>query len=170
MPGLAGCRPPVASRPTIMKNAGFSLIELVTVITMFAILLAISTPLLVDTLQAEKVRSAVNRFAAAHSLARATAIRNGRTAELHIDASTARFWVEVDTSVAGTGVMDTVRTVHDVSDGGMVMTSTRSLLCFDGRGLATSFGACGAGDVLAVFTASGRVDTVSTSPLGKVLR
>ncbi len=169
MLGLAGCRPSVTLGST-MKNTGFSLMELVIVVTLFAILLAIATPLLVDTLQAERVRSAVNRFVAAHSLARATAIRNGRTAELHIDASAARFWVEVDTSVAETGVMDTVRTVHDVSDGGMVMTSTRSLLCFNGRGVATSVGACGAGDVLAVFTATGRVDTVSTSPLGKVVR
>ena len=44
--------------------------------------------------------------AMAHSLARSTAVRYARVAELPIDAANARFWVEVDTS--GTGIRDTV--------------------------------------------------------------
>ncbi len=153
----------------IVKNAGFTLLELMIVLTIFGVLVAVMTPTLFDMLRAERTRSAVSQFVGAHSLARATAIRYGRVAELHIDVANARFWVEVDTSLAG-GVMDTVRTVRNVGEGGVVMTSNRSLLCFDGRGLATMVGACEAGSALVVFLVAGLADTVTASVLGKIVR
>lgn len=152
-----------------MKNAGFSLIELLIVLTIVGILVTVMAPSLSTMLQGERTRSAVNQFVGAHSLARATAIRYGRVAELHIDAANARFWVEFDTSLAG-GVMDTVRMVHNVGEGGLVMTSNRSLLCFDRRGLATTVDTCEEGSALVVFSVAGRADTVTATTLGKILR
>jgi hypothetical protein len=89
-------------------------------------------------------------------------------AELHIDAANAQFWVEVDTS--GTGVRDTVGFIHGPGNGKLTMTSTRSLLCFDARGLATTRAACESADATIVFAMAGRTNTIQITPLGKVLR
>ncbi len=151
------------------SSTGFSLIEMLIVLIVFGALLGIALPRLVEAFKGTKARSAMNQFASAHSLTRATAIRYGRVAELHIDAATARFWIEVDTSQAG-GVTDTVGTIYNVASPQLGMTSDRSLVCFDGRGLATTLGACEAGDVTVVFSVADRVDTVNVSTLGKVLR
>ncbi len=151
------------------RSAGFTVIELLIVLVIFGALLAIAVPRLLESFKGAKTRSAVNQFVSAHGLARATAIRYGRVGELHIDAGNARFWIEVDTSQAG-GVTDTVSTIRDVGGGQFVMTSDRTLVCFDGRGLATISGACEAGDVTVTFSLAGRTDTVTVSSLGKVLR
>ena len=151
------------------RRAGITLVEMLIVLIVFGTLLGVALPRLFQAFQGAKGRSAVNQFVSAHRLARATAIRYGRVAELHIDAASARFWIEVDTSQAG-GVTDTIRTIRDVGDSPFVMTSDRSLVCFDGRGLATTAGGCEAGDVTVTFSLAGRTDTVSVSSLGKVLR
>lgn len=155
--------------PNVMRRTGFTLIEMLIVAMLMAAMVAILSPSLVRELGAAKSRAAVNRFRSAHSLTRSTGIRYGRVAEFHIDAATARFWVEVDTSETG-GVTDTVGTIQDVGGGPFVMTSNRALVCFDGRGLATTAGACEAGNMTVTFSMSGRTDTVTVSILGKVLR
>ncbi len=155
--------------PNLMQRTGFTLIEMLIVAIVFAAMVTMLSPSLVRELGAAKTRAAVNRFRSAHSLTRSTGIRYGRVAEFHIDAATARFWVEVDTSEAG-GVTDTVGTIQDIGGGPFVMTSNRTLVCFDGRGLATTAGGCEAGDVTVVFSLAGRSDTVNVSSLGKVLR
>ncbi len=103
----------------------------------------------------------------AHGLTRATGVRFGRVAELHIDAANRKFWVEVDTS--GTGIRDTVGTLNQLADA-LAVTSTRSVLCFDSRGLATARGACEPADAIVTFSANGRTDTLQTTVLGLVLR
>jgi len=50
------------------------------------------------------------------------------------------------------------------------MTSSRALLCFDARGIATTVGSCEPGDAQVVFTDGTMADTVNTTALGKVLR
>ena len=54
--------------------------------------------------------------------------------------------------------------------GQVTMTSTRSLLCFDLRGLTTTRNTCESGDALVEFSMAGRTDTFQTTVLGKVLR
>ena len=149
------------------KKNGFTLIEMLIVGTVMGLIMAVSLPGLSKAYRQQATRGAVDRLRMAHSLAQATAVQQGRVAELHIDAAYGRFWVEVDTS--GTGVSDTVGMMIDVS-GQVVMQSTRALLCFDSRGLTTTRGACESGDVVALFSLSGRTDTLQTSVLGKVLR
>ncbi len=102
-----------------------------------------------------------------HSLARSTAVRYGRVSELHIDATNVRFWVEVDTS--GTGIRDTVGLMNDLARQ-VTMSSNRSLICFDPRGLTTTRDACEGGDAMVQFSRSGRVDTLEITALGRVLR
>ncbi len=146
---------------------GFTLIEMLTVITLMGVLTAIVMPSMVTAFRQRATRGAVDRLAMTHSLARATAIRFGRVAELRIDAGAGRFWVTVDTS--GTGILDTVGFINDVA-GQVTMSSDRSLLCFDSRGLTTTRNACESGDALVQFSLGGRTDTFQTTPLGKVLR
>ena len=137
------------------------------VLTVMGIIVAVGMPSMVNAYRQRATRGAVDRLAMAHGLARATALRFGRVAELHIDAANGRFWIEVDTS--GTGIRDTVGLMTDLG-GQVTMTSTRSLLCFDSRGLTTTRNACESGDALVQFSMAGRTDTFQTTVLGKVLR
>ena len=150
-----------------LKNKGFTLIEMLIVLTVMGVILAVAMPSMVAAYRLRATRGAIDRLAMAHGLARATAVRFGRVAELHIDAANGRFWIEVDTS--GTGIRDTVGSMNDMA-GQVTMTSNRTLLCFDLRGLTTTRGACEAGDALVTFFSRGRTDTLQTTVLGKVLR
>jgi prepilin-type N-terminal cleavage/methylation domain-containing protein len=164
---------PAENRPVrVGGQRGFTLLEILIVLAVMATLIAIAMPKSTDRAR-QAVRFAVDRFASAHSLARATGIRMGRMGEFHIDAANSRFWVEVDTT--GTGVTDTVGMVSDLSPESVTMTSTRSLLCFDGRGLpdlrtTTGGNACQPGDATVVFSRDGVADTLEITALGKVIR
>ncbi len=150
-----------------MRTRGFTLIEMLIVIIIMGIMVAVLMPNMVTTFRQRATRGSVDRLTMAHGLTRATAVRFGRVAELHIDAATRRFWIEVDTS--GTGVRDTVGTLKQL-DAALAMTSTRTVLCFDSRGLATARGVCEPGDAIVTFSTNGRTDTFQTTALGKVLR
>ncbi len=95
--------------------------------------------------------------------------------ELHIDAAYDRFWVEVDTS-GGSGVTDTIGVVRDLADqDGVDLTHTRSLVCFDGRGLPdlsdnSQGDTCDPHDGLVIFSLRAEVDTLEVTVLGKVIR
>jgi len=149
------------------RGYGFTLIEMLIVLTVMGVMVAVALPSMVTAYRQRATRGAVDRLAMTHSLARATALRFGRVAELHIDAANGRFWVEVDTS--GTGIRDTVGLMNNLT-GQVTMSSNRSLLCFDSRGLTTTRNACESGDALVQFSLAGRTDTFQTTVLGKVLR
>ena len=146
---------------------GFSLLEMSMVLALTGVLAGIILPSLANSLPQRATQAAVDRLTMAHALTRATAVRFGRVAELHIDAANVRFWVEVDTS--GTEIRDTVGLMNDLAEQ-VTMSSNRSLLCFDSRGFATTRGVCESGDVLVQFSMQGRTDTLRTTVLGKVLR
>jgi type II secretory pathway pseudopilin PulG len=89
-----------------MNRAGFTLLDIIVVITFVALLAGITFPRIADVQSRFAVRGALTGFMSAHSLARATAIREGGVAELHIDATNDRFWIEVDTTLAnGQGII-----------------------------------------------------------------
>ena len=155
-----------------MLSKGFTLIELLIVITIIGAMTAIALPKMVNMFQGRAVPNAADQFVATHTFAKATAIRLGRLAELHIDAANNRYWVEVDTSGAGNRIKPGgYRYVTD----NVGMTSNRSLVCFDQRGLPTTRTttaglSCQAADLRAIFSLGSRTDTVQTTALGKVLR
>ena len=152
------------------RQRGFTLLEVIIVLALLAVIAAMGAPKLSAALRRRTTQTAVDQFATAHALARVTALRYGRVAQLHIDAAATRFWVDVDTSANGLGQRATIWYERKLSQPGLVMSSNRSLLCFDARGLPLVLGSCESGDATVIFTATDRADTVKTAALGKILR
>lgn len=152
------------------SRRGVTMIELVMVLSVIGIVAATSGPRISAAMQRRTTASVADQFVVTHSLTRSTALRFGRVAQLHIDAPNKRFWVDVDTSANGIGQRATIANVRDVSGNGLLMTSNRTLLCFDARGIASTLGSCEPGDARVVFSDGAMADTVTTTALGKVLR
>ena len=158
-------------RQNVASRAGLTITELVLTIVILAMILAIAFPRIDIALRRAHLQAASAELTTAHFLARASAMRYGRPAQLRIDAANGRFWVQVDTTVAGAGTLDTIGPVHRMGDASITMTSTRSTLCFDRRGLAYFFaGTCDSANALITFTLSGRTDTVQMTAIGKIIR
>ena len=152
------------------QRRGVTMIELIMVLAVIGIVAATGGPKISAALQRRTTASVADQFVLSHSLTRSTALRYGRVAQLHIDAPGKRFWIDVDTSANGIGQRATIAFVRDVSGNGLQMASSRTLLCFDARGIASTVGSCEPGDAQVVFTDGSMADTVTTTTLGKVLR
>jgi prepilin-type N-terminal cleavage/methylation domain-containing protein len=152
------------------NRRGFTMIESLMVVSIIALVAAIGGPKVSSALQRRTTASAADQFVVAHSLTRSTALRYGRVAQLHIDVTGQRFWVDVDTSANGIGQRATIANIRYVSDVGLTMASNRALLCFDARGIASTAASCESGDVKVIFSDGVMADTVSATILGKVLR
>jgi len=152
------------------RRRGFTMIETIMVLAIVAVVAATGGPKVSEALQRRTSTSAADQFVLTHSLARSTAIRFARNAQLHIDGAGGQFWVDVDTSANGIGQRATIAYVRDVSGNGLTMSSDRALLCFDARGIASTNGSCEPGDAKVIFSDGATADTVLTTALGKVLR
>lgn len=152
------------------QRRGFTMIESIMVVVIVAIVAATGGPKLSEALQRRTAVSAADQFVLTHSLSRSTAIRYGRVAQLHIDPAARRFWVDVDTSAGGVGQRATIGYVRDMSGSGLTMTSSRTLLCFDAQGLASTSGSCEPGNSEVIFSDGATADTIATTALGKLLR
>jgi prepilin-type N-terminal cleavage/methylation domain-containing protein len=152
------------------RQRGFTMIETIMVLAIVAVVAATGGPKLSAALQRRTSTSAADQFVLTHSLARSTAVRFARIAQLHIDGAGSQFWVDVDTSANGIGQRATIAYVRDVSASGLTMSSNRTLLCFDARGIASTSGSCEPGDAEVIFSDGATADTVVTTALGKVLR
>ena len=146
------------------NESGFTLLDTLVVMTFVGLLAAVTFPRIADLQSRFAVRGAVTAFMSAHSLTRATAIREGGVAELHIDATNDRFWIEV----ASSG--DTIGFPVDVGGQGVTLSSTQSLLCFEGRGMPSSASGCATTGATISFTFLEVADTILTTTLGKILR
>lgn len=156
---------------TITKRRGFTLLEGIICMSILAVLSAIGAPTLSESLRKRETQGAADQFMATHSLARATAVRFGRVAEFNISPSGKKFWVEVDTSATGIGQRAVVGYQRKLDlNTGLTMSSNRTKVCFDARGIAISSATCEAGNLQAIFTMTGVADTVNVTVLGKVLR
>ena len=149
---------------------GFTIIDMIITTGLVGVVTAFGAPELQNALRRRTVQAAGDQFTTAHALARATAIRYGRVAQLHIDPAARRFWIEADTSADDIGQRATVWYERTLADPGVQMSSDRTVLCFDARGLANDVAPCQAGDAEVVFNTIDVADTVRTTVLGKVLR
>jgi prepilin-type N-terminal cleavage/methylation domain-containing protein len=152
------------------RRRGFTMIETIMVLGLIGIVAAIGGPKIASALQRRTTASAIDQLALTHSLGRSTAIRYARVAQLHIDVSGKRFWVDVDTSANGSGQRAIIGYVRDMTTSGLTMTSTRALLCFDARGQPSTAGSCEPGDAKVAFSDGAQTDSLVTTALGKILR
>lgn len=139
------------------------------VLILAGVAVAIATPSLSSAFRRTSLRASMDEFVSTHSLARSIAVRHGRTAEFHIDDVAGKFWVEVDTG--STSIKkDTVGVVKNVALRNVSISSDRTVVCFDSRGLPTTRGVCESADATLVFTSGTRIDTLTITALGRVLR
>ena len=152
-----------------MRRNGFTLIEMTFALLLIGTLAGAAVPPLMRWQRNMALASSTDRFERLHELTRITAIREGRIAELHVDAANRLMWVEVDTTSAG--VSDTVAMIRDFDDE-VTFSADRAVLCFDGRGLPTSVGACDAPDATVAFAliTTGQTDSTRITLLGKIVR
>lgn len=160
------------SLKVLSGRRGFTALELVMVMLVIGVLLGLTVPIASALAGHFKVGSARDVFVNTYARTRAVAIQFGREGRLHMKGAEGRFWVEVDTGVAGAQATDTVGLVVDVRKdyGGVTMFTPRQVLCFDSRGLAYSGGVCEPHNAIIVFTRMGRADTVQLSLGGTVVR
>ena len=149
---------------------GVTLLEIIVVMVLAAVIVGMGAPKISGALRQRSVTSAADQFLLAHSFARSTGIRYGRVAQLHIDASTARVWVDVDTSANRIGQRATISSVRRLSSNGVTMASNRAIVCFDARGVAITGGACEAGNITITFTDVDKTASVNSTVLGKIIR
>jgi Tfp pilus assembly protein FimT len=161
---------------TAMRS-GFTTLETISVVVVFSVIAAIAGPKFYAQYAAVTTRTSADRLVRASEMARATAVRFGRDAELRIDTTTKTFWVQVDTSANLSGVKDTIGIVNDLTGTKVGMTmkvsgsnAATAVVCFDVRGLRSSRSPCQGGDVAVYFRLDTHVDTTAVTSLGKVLR
>jgi hypothetical protein len=142
------------------------------VMFVISVLLGLSLPLASAWAGRFKVGSARDAFVNTYARARSAAVQYGREGRMKIQASSGKFWVEVDTGVRGASAADTIGRVVNLPAEytGVTMFSPVQELCFDSRGLAYSAGTCEPHAVYITFSRADRVDTVQLSLGGTVVR
>ncbi len=150
-------------------QAGFSAVELVLTLLILGVLYGTAQPSIMRMRTSASVTSGRQVVASTLSLARATAIGFGRSTVVRLDAAGDRIWVEADTSAAGSGAVDTLGLFYFGSSLSVDLKSNRASLCFDNRGLGTTNATCTVAGALIVVARQGLSDTVTVSPLGRVL-
>ncbi len=145
------------------RPLGFTLIELVIVITIISAAAVFTVPRVTDSIVRESVRSARRQVTAQLARARNIASTRACRSVFHVVAgSDARVWI---TACAPGGGTDTVGAVERLTDRyGVSVTSSKDSISFAPNGLAlatdwTSF----------AFTKSAHTDSLSISPVGKAV-
>jgi Tfp pilus assembly protein FimT len=121
------------------NRAGFTALELATVMTMIGIIMAMTFPHLHGFKEREDARSAQTQIAAYAAMARAAAVQRGRPASVRFDSDS--MWVTADT------VGSTLRLRPAVSlrqTFGVSLTGSQSAVTFDPRGFSPSTPTAGA--------------------------
>jgi Tfp pilus assembly protein FimT len=153
------------------NRSGFTTIELLWVLAITALVMAMAVPRMTKSRDQRGIQAAADEFVTSHGLARATAMRFGRLARLHVDTAAGRFWVEADTS--GRGQVGQVGVAHNVALHGVKIAATATQLCFNAQGLSTSGTSCETGAATMTFrpkSGGSNVVTLQITALGKVLR
>lgn len=139
------------------------------VLAMVAVVYAIAVPAIGRTRVSASVHNARHALVASISLTRATAIRFGRSAELHLDNEHDRVWVEVDTAMGGSGDPVTLGHFNFAEELNVDLESNRASLCFNSRGIGTTSSTCSQPGAVIKLAVGGRADVVYVSPTGRVL-
>jgi Tfp pilus assembly protein FimT len=143
--------------------------EIVVVIVIAGLIAAFAFPAIASSRRSSSVQNASHVVTASLSLARSMAISYGRVAEMWIDTTAGRVWVQVDTSQDrdGSGVL-TLGGINVGDELGVTLGSDVDAVCFDGRGLAATTTNCPTPGARIRLMKGSRVDTVIVSSTGRV--
>lgn len=151
----------IPKRPT-RGDAGFSLIEILTVLVLMSVATALAVPSLNEYVNRSKTRRVLDRLTGDIAMTRMLAVRSGDRAVLDVSGGDSyRVWVE--------GVpVDTVRVVPLAIDYAGVRLQGPTgdgRLVFDGRGLLIT-----PGNGLVIARLGERADTLKITAAGRVYR
>ena len=138
-----------------VRTSGFTLLELVIVVTISGLLLAMAVPRTRAALDGVSVRSAAGDVVATMSHARAIAQAGDGFISVHVDSATGTLWVRRGATV-----------LHSRGVGhahGVRLSASRDSLTYDPRGLGH-----GAANLSVVIRRGTAVETVFVSRLGRV--
>jgi len=142
-----------------VRESGFTLPELATVVAILGILVSVAVPPLARTLDRAAVEEGVERFAAAHATARALAISRGTLARLELDRAAHTVTLSVQRAAQA---WDTVATYPL---GSASIACSNPTLVFNPLGLGH-----GLSNTRVVFSRGAAADTVTTSRTGRLRR
>lgn len=140
-----------------MKQRGFTLIEILFVITLIGVMLAVALPRLGDAVSKQRVRSARDALVTLHAKARALAVQEGTFVEMQLVSPKVRL-------CAGRPTCQPRDSTDLQARYGTTFTATNTNVSFDPRGIGRS--------AAAVVTITNGTDTatVEFGAFGRVLR
>jgi prepilin-type N-terminal cleavage/methylation domain-containing protein len=145
------------------RSAGYSLIELLTVIAVLGVLVTLAAPSLSGFIAQHKSRRAVDRVAADVSYARMHAVRTGRRTVLRPEAN-GRYTIATIADAGDTVVVKTVDLRRDF--GGVAFANPSVRLHFSSRGLVSN---SSTDQTITIVTPAGDRSLLVT-PAGRVFR
>jgi prepilin-type N-terminal cleavage/methylation domain-containing protein len=141
--------------------SGFTLVEMLIVLTIIGIGFATAVPRMQGVLHESALQGALNRLATDIAITRVRAVRASTRAVLVVNATGTGYSVIVDP----TGTPTTYKTVTFASDyNGLTISPVNTSLVFDSRGMLVG----GTGTLRA--TRMGRSDSLSVTGVGRVYR
>lgn len=146
------------------RPRGFSLIEVLIVLTLVAAMMAVALPYFRSTTAKAGARTAADVIVALHARARTGAILRGRTATLVLKGTTDTAVVVVG-KVSGSGVDTLGKPVALAAQFGVTVRSSSDSIGFSAHGLGTNSSA-----VTIVITKSGFADTLTVAKGGRMKR
>ena len=147
----------------LMRDGGFTLMEVLTVMVMIGVIVSIAIPKMGTTIERQQVRGVRSTIATMHSRTRNLAISRGRNAAFLIKSGILfiRTKNAADSTVVETLGLDSVTTRLGVEL--TITPSGRDSLTFDSRGLGLE------SDTTAIIVAkSGYADTMVVSKFGRI--
>ena len=119
----------------LTARAGFTLAELMIVISTMAIVMAIAAPKITASMTQANVRSANVEMSRRIAMARQAAIRRGRATTFNMNAAHTKAWVNVTKNDGTTTLL--ADTLFLAVKYGVTATATVDQIAYDGRGFAS---------------------------------
>lgn len=158
-----------STRP--IPDEGFTLVELIVAVALLALLGGLAGPPVQRIRERAALQNARHMVTSALSLASATGSQWGRTTYLRIDPIRDELRVVVDTGLVGSGEDAIVVRAYDMAgDLGVDVSSNRTTLCFDSRGVGTYGTDCPDTGGWISLAFRGGADTLFITSVGRVRR